>query len=432
MSKKREKPAFYELPLVKDMMALLGGRATVGLMSNFFSGRIYSGKLCLIQVSNFLKAAFDQGDGKALIITDAFTKKFVKKVKQYLDLANIQSEVWSGAEPEAPLPTIEDGLKICESFKPNILIAIGGGSVIDTSKILFLKYEKPEMDIYTIIPYLSSLGLRKKIKYFIAIPTTSGTGSEVTPAAVATDTDRIPPKKLEFMHDDLIPDIAILDTYFVKDMPPFLTMATGLDALAHAVGAYISVLGNPIADALNKAAISEILTYLPRACKYGGKDIEARTHMQIAATLAGLGFGNTIAGIDHSLGHSLGKIFGLHHGFSVGLFLPYSVEFQAKITNRWKDLCPLFNVSMENKSREELLGDLIDSIKNFINSIGGATSIRDIEKPIITEEDFNNKLDILANYAYEDGVTLFSYRPIDEKTYKKIFKKAYNGERVNF
>ncbi|MHA1196666.1 MAG: iron-containing alcohol dehydrogenase [Promethearchaeota archaeon] len=432
MSKKNEKLAFYELQMVKDMMALLGGRATVGLMSNFFSGRIYTGKLGLIQVSNFLKVAFAEGDGKALIIVDSFTKKFVNKVKQFLELANIKSEVWSGVEPEVPLPTIDDGLKICEAYKPNIFIAIGGGSVIDSAKILFLKYEKPEEDIYTIIPYLSSLGLRKKVRFLISIPTTSGTGSEVTPAAVATDVDRSPPKKLEILHDELIPDIAILDTDFVKDMPTFLTMATGLDALSHAIGSYISVLGNPITDALNKSAISEILTYLPRACKYGRKDIEARSHMQVAATLAGLGFGNTTAGIDHSLGHSFGKIFNVHHGFSVGLFLPYAVEFQAKITDRWKDLCPLFNIEMKDKPREQLLEELIFAIKDFIKSIGGATSIKEIEKPIIKQSDFENKLDLLANYAYEDGVTLFSYRPITEEIYKKLFEKAFNGDKIDF
>ena len=162
-------------------------------------------------------------------------------------------------------------------------------------------------------------------------------------------------------------------------MPPFLTMATGLDALAHAVGCYISNYGTPYIDALTSTAIKEILKYLPRAYKYGAKDIEARDHMQMASLMAGIGFGNTVAGIEHSLGHSFGKVFNIHHGLCVGLFLPYSVAFQAKVTDNWKLLCPIFNIKIENKNREDILNEFLQALKDFLYSIDAPTCIKDLK-----------------------------------------------------
>ncbi|MHA1490288.1 MAG: iron-containing alcohol dehydrogenase [Promethearchaeota archaeon] len=432
MDKKREQLAFYEMDIVKDMMGLMGGRALRGIMSNFFTSRIYSGKVGLFLVKNYLEATIKEGERRALIITDAFTERFAGNVTKYLDLMQMDYKIWSGAEPEAPLNTIDEGVKICEEFKPKVLIAIGGGSVMDTAKIILIKYEKPEENLYMILPYVSSLGLRKKIKYFIAIPTTSGTGSEVTGAAVATDLERTPPKKLEIMSDEIIPDIAILDTDFVKDMPPFLTMATGLDVFAHSMGSYVSNWGSPFIDAINITSIKEVLKYLPRAYKYGAKDLEARQHMQMAALIAGLGFGNTTAGIDHSLGHSFGKVFNVHHGLSVGLFTPYSIAFQSKVTERWKDLCPIFSVEIKDKSKNELLKELIQSIKDFMRSIDGPTCIMELKNPLINKEEYVDKLDLMAKYADKDGVSLLSYRSINEQLYKRIFEYAWDGKDIDF
>ncbi|MFX1449169.1 MAG: iron-containing alcohol dehydrogenase, partial [Promethearchaeota archaeon] len=326
-----KKLAWYEATIIKDMMGLMGGRALRGGMSTYISSKIYQGKASLLRVAHLLEATIDKEDRRALIITDEFTQKFAKYVTEYLDLIEMEYKIWSGVEPEVPISTIYEGAKICEEFKPQVLIAIGGGSVMDTTKMVMVKYEKPEVNLFMILPYFGSVGLRKKFKYFVAIPTTSGTGSEVTQIAVITDTDREPPKKLEVLSDELCADITILFTDFVKDMPPFLTMATGLDAFSHAIGSFVSNWGSPYVDAMNSTAIKEILKYLPRAYKYGAKDIEAREHMQMASLMAGVGFGNTTPGIDHSLGHSFGKIFNVHHGLSVGLFTVYSIAFQAKV-----------------------------------------------------------------------------------------------------
>ncbi|MFO8019773.1 MAG: iron-containing alcohol dehydrogenase [Promethearchaeia archaeon] len=426
------KSVWYELDMAKDMMSLMGGKALRGIMNNFISGRIYSGTASLFMVKNLLKATINKEQRRALIITDEFTKKFSQKVTKHLKLIDFEYQIWSGVKPEVPLPTIKEGVKVCKRFKPTVIIAIGGGSVLDTSKIVLIKYEKPKMNLHMLFPFVSEIGLRKKTKYLIAIPTTSGTGSEVTQAAVATDISREPPKKLEVVNSEIVPDMVVLDTYFVKDLPPFLTMATGIDALSHAIGSYVSNWDNPIIDALNIKTIKLILKFLPRAYKYGANDLEARRKMQWAATMSGLAFSNTVAGIDHALGHSFGKLFGVHHGLAVGLFTPYAVEYQGKITDTWKDLCPLFGIDPQGKRREQLLTDLTNNMKEFIRSINGATAINEIERAQIKKDEYMAKLDLLAEYADNDVASLSSYRSIDVKGYRKIFEYAWDGKNIDF
>ncbi len=432
LSMSQKQPTWYEQQMIKDMMGLFGGKAIRGITSSFRSPKLYIGKTGILSMAGDLEAFIDKENRRALIITDSFTKKFASKVTESLEYCEVDYRIYSNIEPEVPLINIEDGVKICEEFKPTAIIAIGGGSVMDAAKVIMLKYEKPETNLYMLLPLGSPLGLRKKIRYLIAIPTTSGTGSEVTNAAVLTDTNRTPYKKFEITWPELVPDIAILDTDFVEDMPPFLTKGTGLDALAHAVGSYVSNWGTPLIDALNLTAIRETVKYLPRAYKYGKGDIEARSHMQMAATLAGLGFGNSLPGIDHSLGHSFGKIFNVHHGLAVGLFLPYSLGFQAKVTDRWKDLCPIFGVEPGNKDRDTLFKDFLGALKDFIHSIDGPTCVKDLNEPTINKDEYMDKIVLLAEYAEDDAVSLLSYRPMTVSLYKKIFEYAWDGKNIDF
>ncbi len=427
-------PTWYESQVIKDLMPILGARAVRGIETNFFLSRIYTGKSALLKVARYLEAGINKEKRRALIITDSFTKKFVKNIEEYLKLIDMDYKVWSGVLPEVPFPTIDEGAKVCEEYNPKILIAIGGGSVMDTAKMILVKYEKPEQNLFMILPSIgAALGLRKKIKYLIAIPTTAGTGSEVATAALITDTSRDPPKKIEVVHEELLADITILDPEFIKDLPPFLTMATGLDALAHAMGSFTTNWGNPYFDATNKATIQEIIKYLPRSYKYGGRDMEARSHMQVASTLAAFGsYGNQAPGINHALGHSFGKIFSIHHGIAVSLFLSYGITFKAKVTERWMQLCPIFGLILENKSRDELLKEFIHSLKNFIHSVDGPTCVKDIKEPKISKEEYFGKIDKLADYAMNDAVTLTSYRPINEELYRKIFEYAWDGEFIDF
>ncbi len=427
-------PTWYESQVIKDLMPILGARAVRGLETNFFLSRIYTGKSALLKVARYLEAGINKEKRRALIITDSFTKKFVKNIEEYLELIDMDYKVWSGVLPEVPISTIDEGAKVCEEYNPKILIAIGGGSVIDTAKMILVKYEKPEQNLFMILPSIgAALGLRKKIKYLIAIPTTAGTGSEVATAALITDTSRDPPKKIEVVHEELLADITILDPDFVKDLPPFLTMATGLDALAHAMGSFTTNWGNPYFDATNKTTIQEIIKYLPRSYKYGGRDLEARSHMQVASTLAAFGsYGNQAPGINHALGHSFGKIFSIHHGIAVSLFLSYGITFKTKITDRWMQLCPIFGLTLENKSRDELLKEFIHSLKNFIHSVDGPTCVKDIKEPKISKEEYFGKIDKLVDYAMNDAVTLTSYRSINEELYRKIFEYAWDGEIIDF
>lgn len=431
MEKKTEQlPAQASEQLIA-LMNLLKGRAPGGLLTSFRSPQVIFGMTALNRIKNFIDGNLEEGERRALIITDDFTEKFASNITKVFSKINIDSRVWSGVKPEAPIDTIDDAVKICENFKPKIFVAIGGGSVIDTTKGLMIKYEKPETNLFT-VSALAPLGLRKKIKYFIAIPTTSGTGSEATLSSMLTDLKYTPPKKFTVSHPELIPDFAVLITNFVKDMPPFLTMATGLDALAHAAGSYISTIGTPFADAMNIFAIKEIIKYLPRAYKYGAKDIEARSHMQIAALMAGLGFIHSRVGIDHALGHSLGKVLNVHHGLCVGMFLPYTIAFQRKISERWKDLCPLFGIDTTNRDNKELSTEFLNTIKDFIHSIDGPVCIKEIKKPVISKEDYYKNLDLLVNYAQTDPVAYMVTRYIDSEILKRIFEYAWDGKTIDF
>ncbi|MFW9988481.1 MAG: iron-containing alcohol dehydrogenase [Candidatus Odinarchaeota archaeon] len=414
-----------------ELMAMLKARALSGIITSFRSPNIIFGMTALPRLITQLDTSLEEGERRVLIITDDFTEKYGNHISNMLSRINIEAKIWAGVKPEGPTHTLDEAAKICEEFKPRVFLAIGGGSVLDTTKGLMVRYEKPEMDLFSISP-LAPLGIRKKLKYYIAVPTTSGTGSEATLASMLTDTRFDPPKKFTVSHAELIPDYSFLITDFVKDMPPFLTMATGLDALAHAVGSYVSTIGTPFADAMNTYAIREILKYLPRAYKYGAKDIEARSHMQIAASMGGLGFIHSRVGIDHALGHSMGKVLNVHHGLCVGMFLPYTLAFQRKISERWKDLCPLFGINSKDKNDGELFTEFLQSVKDFIHSMNGPVCIKEMKNPVITEEIFSKNLDLLVQYAITDPVAYMVGRYIDNDIIRRIFEYAWDGRTIDF
>ncbi|NVM27455.1 MAG: iron-containing alcohol dehydrogenase [Candidatus Helarchaeota archaeon] len=433
MSEEEMKTAWYEKTGQKETMGMMSGRAIRGIMCNINGNIVLGGKVGLLMAAVRLSMQLKDVDKNLLIITDSFTEKFSPNVIGTFKIAGFTCKVWNGAQPELPISTIEEGRQVCEEFKPTVLLAIGGGSVMDSGKAIWIQYENPDIEFTKLDPTTSILGLGQKIKRYIAIPTTSGTGSEATAVSVVTDTRRTPPMKIPVVNYETVPDIVILDTDFVKDMPPFLTMATGLDAFAHSIGAYICNWSTPFTDAMNEVAIKEIIKYLGRAVKYGAKDLEAREHMQWAAYYAGLGFGNSMAGIDHALGHSLGAVFHVHHGLAVGLFAPQSIAYQAKVTDRWKGLCPLFGIDpKKNVSRKNLLDELLDAVKGYITSIGGITAVKDCKNPEIDEESYKKELDILTKYAVTDIDALVSNRPVTYDEFKKIYEFAWEGKELFF
>ncbi len=266
-------------------------------------------------------------DSAPCVISDANLVKLgmVERIRTALEPSGMDVQVFHDVEPDPSLETVRKGAEFLLQHNPQWIIAVGGGSVLDAAKGMWVLYERPDMDPSGINP-IETLHLRQKAR-FVAIPTTTGTGSEATWAIVLTDSAER--RKLGLGSRETMPDIAILDPELVATLPPRLTADTGLDALTHAVEGYTSSFHNDFCDGLCLQAARLIFEYLPRAVA-DGSDLEARTHTQNAATIAGLGFGNSMAALAHGMGHALGGVFHVPHGRAVALFLPYTIEFTAR------------------------------------------------------------------------------------------------------
>ncbi len=420
--------AWYEDPSLKPLFLKAASNAMRNYHGPIISPQItFTGMNSLIDFSTHLGAFLSKEEKRILIVVDKGLRKFGEQVANLL-LSNkrIESKIFDNVLPEVPKYTIMEAVEICNEFDPKALIAIGGGSAIDSAKIIFLFYEQPKVNLNDLI-VPSYLGLRKKIRSFVAIPTTSGTGAETTFIAVVNDTDRNPPKKTEVVLYELCPDVVVLNTEFVKTMPTYLTMATGMDALAHSVGTYVLTMSTEYADMHMLKAIQMILDYLPRSIKRGN-DMEARAKMQLAAYISGVGFGNVSGGIEHGLGHSFGALFHVDHGVSVGIFLCISVAYQSKVTNRFLDLAKVFKVKRSGRERDEILIELLKKIQEFLKKVGCPLSIKEIEKKKISQEEYLSKIDDLVKYAFNDFTTLSSTRKLDHIQIRKIYEIAYENK----
>ncbi|MDH4208464.1 MAG: iron-containing alcohol dehydrogenase, partial [Anaerolineae bacterium] len=264
---------------------------------------------------------------RAFIVSDGNLEAlgFVDNVADLLSKAGLESQRFLEVEPDPSLGTVLRGARAMADYAPDWIVGLGGGSCLDAAKAMWVLYERPDLQPEAINP-VETLGLRQKAR-LITIPTTAGTGAEVTWVIVLTDTKD--DRKLGLGSRENMADVAIVDPSLSKDMPPRLTADTGLDALTHALEGYASAWGNDFSDGLCLRAADLIFRYLPEAYQ-DGTNTEARERMANAATLAGLGFGNSMAGLAHSLGHALGGVFHTPHGRAVGLFLPYTIEYAAR------------------------------------------------------------------------------------------------------
>ncbi len=362
---------------------------------------------------------------RAFIVTDKNLVRlgFVDRVKEALAPTGMEVGVFDDVEPEPSLETVRRGAQAMAAFEPDWIIGLGGGSCMDAAKAMWILYERPDVSPEAINP-MEPMGLRRKAR-LITIPTTSGTGAEVTWGIVLTDTAER--RKLGLACREALADLAIVDPSLVMDMPPQLTADTGMDALTHAVEGYTVTWHNDFADGLCLKAIQLIFEYLPRAYE-DGSDAEAREHMHNAATIAGLGFINSMAALAHSMGHSLGGVFHTPHGRAVGLFLPYSIEYIAAVApGRFAEIARFLGLPAGDDA--EGARSLVQAIRDLARRINQPQSIADLDIP---EEAFRAELDKLAENAEGDTVIVAGARIPDGKELRRLFEYAYEGRSVDF
>lgn len=362
---------------------------------------------------------------RALIVTDRNIAKlgFAERVGDELAKAGLEYQVFDEVEPDPSVQTIKHGGQVALDYQPDWLIGLGGGSSIDAAKAIWVLYARPDQEPDAINPS-EFLNLRQKA-HMIAIPTTSGTGAEVTSIIVVTDVEG--QRKTGVMSQEVVPDIAILDTSLVMGLPPQITGDTGMDALTHAIEGYTSNWRSDFTDGPALIAIKRIFEYLP--CAYNnGSDAEARMHMMHAATLASISFGNAMAGLAHSLGHALGGLFHTPHGRAVGLFLPYTMEYLAETTsNLYAEIAHFIGIS--NGSDLEATQALIDRVRNLAKTLSQPLSVREAG---IEQTTYEQALPALIERAENEATTITVARIPESADLKQMFRYAYEGKTVDF
>jgi alcohol dehydrogenase class IV len=362
---------------------------------------------------------------RAFIVSDENLSQlgFVEVVQDQLSKAGMECEVFLEVEPDPSLQTIMRGAVAMSDFRPDWVVGLGGGSSLDAAKAMWVLYERPDLKPEAINP-VETLELRQKAR-LVTIPTTAGTGSEVTWMIVLTD--KADERKLGLGSRENLADVAIVDPSLSSGMPPRLTADTGLDALTHAIEGYVSAWGNDFSDGLCLKAIDLILRYLPLAYD-DGTSIEARERMANAATLAGLGFGNSMAGLAHSLGHALGGVFHTPHGRAVGLFLPYTMEYAARESpGRYSEISRYLGFPVESESAAA--DGLVDAVRDLLRRVGQPVSLKEagIEREAISE-----RLDKLVENAGNEATTVVHPRVASMEELERLFLYAWEGRRVDF
>jgi alcohol dehydrogenase class IV len=364
---------------------------------------------------------------RAFIVTDAVIAKLghVERVRQVLQAAGFEVDVFDGVEPDPSLETARAGAAAMTAFQPDWIVGLGGGSSLDAAKAMWILYERPDIDPDAINP-IEVLHLRRKA-HFVAIPTTSGTGSEATWFVVLTN--HAERRKLGLGSREAVPDIAILDPSFVMSLPPRVTADTGLDALTHAIEGFTCLWHNDFADGLCLKAAQLVFEYLPRAYQ-DSNDVEARMKMHSAATIAGLGFGNAMASLAHGMGHSLGGVFHVPHGRAVSLFLPYVIEFCIRGeegSTRYSELARF--LGLPNATEQEAASNVAAAVRQLQLALDQP---RTLEACGISRDDLNREMALLVSNAGNDNQTVTSTRMPDDGEMRRLFEYAYDGKSIDF
>ncbi len=387
-------------------------------MWTFVSPRIVFGEDALDSLS-------EMRGKRVLIVTDPEILELglVAPVVERLSASGFQTQIFSDVEANPEIPTVVRGAKIASEFEPDWIVAVGGGSPLDAAKAIWVLYERPDLQPAEISPFID-LGLRKKAR-LITIPTTSGTGADVTWAIVLSDP--IEKRKVGLGNWENVPDLALVDPAMAAGMPKQLTADTGLDALTHAIEGYTSTGHTDMTDGLCAHAAADVFEFLPRAVA-DGTDMEARTRMHHAATSAGLGFGNSMASMAHAMGHALGATLGLPHGRAVSLCLPYSLEFIARqAPERAAQLAHRIGISSANG--EPAARTLAQAVRALTSRIGNPLSLAEAG---ISKDEFGASLDKLVGDAENDTQMITSSRSPSSQELRNLFEAAYEGHSVGF
>ena len=346
----------------------------------------------------------------------------VPKVQANLKEAGIESMLYSGVKNDPTVAMVEARTIEMNKYNPDLIVAIGGGSTIDAAKSMWIFYEHPELTFEEATKPFSLPALRNKAK-LIAISTTSGTATEVTSFSVIADTET--GIKYPIADYNVTPDVAILDTNLVQSLSPTLVANTGMDALTHAIEAYVSTARNPITDALAMKSMEMIQENLQNS--YEG-NIESRNNMHIAQSLAGMAFSNAILGIVHSMAHKTGRVFSVPHGLANAIYLAQVIQFNAKGNEEtFADIAR--RLGLKGNTNNELVESLVQLVKDFKKNLNMATSLKEAG---VSQELFDANLDLISREAVGDPCTGTNPRSVSVEEMKKLFIAVYNGEDVNF
>ena len=406
--------------------------------------KVYVKRGCLPVALEELKNVMNKK--KVFIVTDTFLFEngYTKPITDKLDELGIEHTTFSNVAPDPTLACAIEGTKAMNAFKPDAIIAVGGGSAMDAGKIMWVMYEHPEVDFLDMA--MRFMDIRKRVytfpkmgekAYFIAVPTSAGTGSEVTPFAVITDEKT--GTKYPLADYELLPKMAIVDCNMMMNAPKGLTSASGIDAVTHCLEAYASMMATEYTDGLAIEALKNIFKYLPRAYENGANDPEAREKMANAATMAGMAFANAFLGVCHSMAHKLGAFHHIPHGVANALMIDYVLRFNsAEVPNkmgtfpqydhphtlrRYAEVAEALEFGGTND--EESLNNLIKAIDELKDKIGIKKTIKDYG---IDEKNFLDRLDEMSEQAFDDQCTGANPRYPLISEIKEMYLKAYYGE----
>lgn len=393
-------------------------------MSRFCLPRdIYHGKGCLEELKNL------KGKKAILVVGGGSMKRqgFLDKAVNYLKEAGMEVQLFEGVEPDPSVETVMKGAEAMRAFEPDWIVAMGGGSPIDAAKAMWAFYEYPDVTFEDLCIPFNFPELRQKAK-FAAIPSTSGTATEVTAFSVITDYAK--GIKYPLADFNITPDVAIVDPALVAELPVKQVAYTGMDALTHAIEAYVSTLNCPYTDPLALKAIEMVFDYLPASYRC---NMEARAKMHDAQCLAGMAFSNALLGIVHSMAHKTGAAFStghITHGLANAMYLPYVIKYNAKdpvAAKRYAEIARF--VGLGGASEKALINSLCEKINEFNVILNIPATLKDFG---IKEDEFKEKIATISENAVGDACTGSNPRTIDPATMERLFTCIYYGTEVDF